>query len=244
MVVTPQPSENSTSSSTTIDLATERFRETDAVSVQSLKGGLYEESFASLTSVTGDTETRKVALDHWQFFKGSGVTDKLLFTSGTSRTTGGVYAFADGADVSLGTLATSTMGASVGLAFRNDGEAPVAVKGLSFDTIQRSFKSNEATYVLEWLVTDGATGIGTEGDWQAVEIPKTAPYVEAPPEGETRYRQSVTVTDGLPSQRIPVGGVLIFRWRHEKVSSGPMMAIDNVRIEFPEMRKGMLMLVR
>ena len=244
VVVTPQPSENSTSSSTTIDLATERFRETDAVSLKSLRGGLYEESFVSLTNVTADTESRKVLLDHWQFFKGSGATDKLLFTSGTSRTTGGVYAFVDDGDASLGTLATSTMGSSVGLAFRNDGEAPVAVLSLSFDTIQRSYKTNAATYILEWLVTDGAEGIGTEGDWQTVEIPKTAPIGSDHPGSGQHYRQSVTVTEGLPTAKIPVGGVLIFRWRHEKVPSGPMMAIDNVKVEFPETQKGFLMMVK
>lgn len=235
--VTPQPSERSLASSATIDLSAERFRETGPVALSAVRGGLYVEDFSSLSNVTADTEVRKLTLDHWQFFKGSGEAAKLLYTVGTNRTTGGAYAFADtdrAADpYRLGTLATSTMGSSIGIAIRNDGDAAASVTALSFDMIQRSFRNNPQTYVLEWLVTDGATSIGTEGEWRSLTIPETAPDTAETQAGREEVVQSVSLAgDALPVERIPAGGVLIFRWRHEKVASGPMMAIDNVKVEF------------
>lgn len=245
--VSPQPSESSLASSTTIDLATERFRETGAVPLSSVRSGLYAEDFSSLSNVTADVEARKIALDYWQLNKGSGAAEKMLYTAGTNRTTGGVYAFADtdrAADpYRLGTLATSTMGSSVGIAFRNDGDSAVGVLALSFDMIQRSFRTNPQTYALECLVTDGATGIATEGDWLSLPIPETAPDTAETQDGRQEVVRSVSLTDCLPAEKIAPGSVLIFRWRHEKVASGPMMAIDNVKVEF-EKTKGFRVLVR
>ena len=247
--VSPQPSERSLAASATIDLAAERFRETGAVPISSIRGGLYVEDFSSLSNVTADTEVRKLMLDHWQFFKGSGPAEKMLYTAGTNRTTGGVYAFADtdrAADpYRLGMLATSAMGSSVGIAFRNDGESPVGVSELSFDTIQRSFRTNPQTYAVEWMITGGATGIGTEGEWHPLEIPATAPYTAETQAGRPEVVCHVPLTgDGLPTGKIPADGVLIFRWRHEKVASGPMMAIDNVKVRFDGTEKGLKVIVR
>ena len=247
--VSPQPSVSSLASSATIDLAAERFRETGAVSIGAIRGGLYAEDFSSLSNVTADVEQRKVPLDYWQFFKGSGAAEKLLYTVGTNRTTGGVYAFPDTdreADpYRLGTLATSTMGSSVGIAFRNDGETPVAVSMMSFDMIQRSFRANPQTYVLEWLITDGATSVGTDGKWNSLAIPETAPDTAETQAGRPEVIRSVSLSGAdLRVEKVPAGGVLIFRWRHDMVKSGPMMAIDNVKIRFDGVRKGFGVMVR
>ena len=233
VVVVPQPSEGGASASTTVDMAHERFRTTGAIPLSTLSHGLYQESFDSLSGMASDTDTRKADLDWWQLFKGSGETDKLLYTAGTNRTTGGVYVFGESKDSpSLGTLAISSTGCSVGLAFRNDCGMPVDVTSLAFDTIQRNLKGKETTYALEVLVVANETGIDADGDWKPIPIPVVAPCLWEFPDGAPDYRQSVTVSDALPNLKIPAGGVFLVRWRHEKMAGGPMMAIDNVRIEF------------
>jgi len=247
--VVPQPSEGDALGATSpiVNLAAEKFRTTGAVPLSGIRGGLFSEDFSALTNVTADTETRSIGLDYWQFCKGSGEPETILYTSGTNRTTGGVYVFGDEARTEssfmVGTLSTSTYGCSVGIAFLNDTASSVGVGALSFDAIQRNFRTVQKTYALEWLVTDGAAGIDSEGEWQPLEIPTVAPYVAGDAEAQGEFRQAVTVTQGLPP-RIPAGGVLIVRWRHEKGSSGPMMAIDNVRLELPDMKTGTTVILR
>lgn len=249
VTVVPQPSEGDALGATSpvVDLAAEIFRKTGAVPLSEVKDDLYVADFTGLATMTADFEARSVKLDYWQFGKGSGEPEKLLYTAGTNRTTGGVYAFCDKdrtpESFMLGTLATSTYGCSVGIAFRNDTDGAFEVKSLAFDSVQRTFKSAKASYALEWLLTDGATGIDAEGEWQPLEIPETAPFVAGDSEVAGEFRQSVTVTDGLPS-RIPVGSVLILRWRHEKVASGPAMAIDNVKLELSGRKKGFHLIAR
>ena len=229
-----------------VDLATAHFRLAGAAP---LRGKAFEEGFSSLTNLTGDTVVKDVSLDYWQFLKDSAEPEKLLFTHTTNRTTGGVYAFCD-ADrtvdsFALGSLATDDYGCAIGIALVNDGET--AVEGdmtLSFDSIQRSFRSNASTYVLEWKVTDGETGIGSEGGWTAAAIPPTAPYVAADADRpSTEYRQSVSVGLELGG-RLEPGGVLVLRWRHPKVASGPMMAIDNVRLDFTRRQQALRIILR
>ena len=249
VTVVPQPSEGDALGATSpaVDLAAEVFRKTGAVPLSEVRGDLYAEDFSGLATMTADFEARSVKLDYWQFGKGSGEPEKLLYTAGTSRTTGGVYAFCDKIRTKesfmLGTLATGTYGCSVGLAFRNDTDASFEVKSLAFDSVQRTFRSVKATYALEWLLTDGVTGIDAEGEWQALTIPETAPYVIGDSEATGEFRQSVTVTDGLPP-RIPAGSVLILRWRHEKTASSPAMGIDNVKLEVLGLKKGFRVIAR
>ena len=235
--VVPQPSgtDEGAAVSGVVDLSAEHFRKTGAVSLAGLRRHLYEEDFSSLADDARDTDLAKVHLDYWQFFKGTGEAEKLLYAK-TSKSTGGVYAFGDPAATDsfcIGTLATKTIGCSLGIAFLNDTDAPVGAPTLTFDSIQRTFKANPAVYVLEWRVTDGATSIGTEGEWTPMTIPETAPYTVDTQGGLTEYRVTgITVTPG-PSGRIQPGQAIIFRWRHANLSSGPMMAIDNVKLEFP-----------
>ena len=245
--VVPQPSGDDASAtvSPVIDLAAEHFRKTGAISMAGLAHHLYAEDFSSLAEDARDADLGKIHLDHWQFFKGTGEAEKLLYAK-TSKTTGGVYAFGD-PDVTdsfcIGSLATKSFGCSLGLAFANDTDASVGAPTLTFDSVQRTFKSNPATYVLEWLVTDGATSIGTEGEWHAMAIPDTAPYTDETKGERTEHRETgISVTPELGG-RIQPGQVLVFRWRHANLSSGPMMAIDNVRVEFPS-EKGFNVLIR
>lgn len=249
VVVSPQPSEDAAlaAASATVDLSATTFRQTGAVSIASLRGGVYEQDFSILTSVSADVETKSLALDFWQFLKGSGDVETLLYTSSTNRTNGGVYVFGSDGDASarcLGTLATSSMGCSVGLAFRNDETYPVGVASVSFTAVQRSCRTNPATYAVEWLVTDGAGAIGADGDWQLLSTPATAPYTAAAPFSGPDYRQTVELTDALPNEKIPAGGVLLLRWRHAKGASGPMMAIDDVRVAFETVVTGGRVIVK
>ena len=186
----------------------------------------------------------------WQFLRDSEEPEKLLFTSTTNRTTGGVYAFCDTDGTvdsfALGSLATGDYGCAIGIAFVNDGKTGVNRNMmLSFDSIQRSFRSNAATYVLEWKVTSGSeTDIGSGGDWNAVTIPPTAPYVASDADRpSSEYRQSVSVGIALKKNLEP-GSVLVLRWRHPKVASGPMMAIDNVRLDFTRQQHATCITIR
>lgn len=247
VVVVPQPSEGATSASATIDLANEKFRTTGALPLSRLHGDLYAESFDGLSEIDGDVEMRKAGLDHWQLFLGSGEAEEMLYTTGASRTTAGVYALGDlpGAPA-LGTMAKSTSGCSVGLAFRNDLATAVEVTELAFRTFQRTLKGKAATYVFEWLVTEGDAGIDAEGDWQPVAIPETAPCLESFADGDEHHPVEVALTEraGLPWIRIPRGGVLILRWRHGMVTGGPMMALDDVRVGFSRPKVGLRLLMR
>ena len=248
VVVSPQPSEDAAlaAASATVDLAAVKFRQTGPVSIASLRGGVYEQDFGVLTNVSADVEAKSLALDFWQFLKGSGDVETLLYTAGTNRTTGGVYVFGTDGDASarcLGTLATGSMGCSVGLAFRNDETYPVGVASVAFTAVQRSCRTNPATYAVEWLITDGSDSIGAAGDWQLLSTPATAPHTAAAPFAGADYRQAVELTDALPNEKIPVGGVLLLRWRHAKGASGPMMAIDDVRVAFETVVTGARVIV-
>lgn len=251
VVVTPQPGEGRGNSTTSeiVDLGREHFRRTGAIALSSLRHGDFTEDFSSLSNVTAGIEARKTDLDYWQFAKGSGETGTLLYNLNTNKSsTGGVYVCRDTAtdgedSLMLGTLATGTSGSSVGIAFRNDTESSFGMTKLAFDLIQRSVRTNCSTNVLEWLMTDGVSGICTDGDWKEIAEAHVVSESETSSSGDPPFRRTFELTENLPT-KIPPGGVLILRWRHGKVKSGPMMAIDNVKIEFPECRKGFCLTVR
>ena len=233
VVVTPQPSEGTEceASSVVVDLASEYFRTVGPVSVAKCKGGVYLQRFDALAGVTKETDLRRVPLESWQFFKGSGEAEKLFYTSGTNSTKGGVYCYSDAERTTnsfmIGTVATSTMGSSVGLAFVNDTGSSLGAPTLTYTAVRRNEKPGDP-YVLEWLVTDGSWSIGTESDaWQPLQFA----------EGEPEF--SVT-----PDCRLGPGQVIIFRWRHEKVSGGPMLGLDDVHVEFPVDKPGFGVYVR
>ena len=246
--VSPQPSDDAglAAQSEEVDLSAEHFRKTGAAPL-STDG--FEENFDALAGLTGDAELKRTSLDYWQLAKGEAEPEKLLYTATTNRSTGGVYAFSDAArtisSFALGSLAAGTFGCTFGIALANVGDPAVEkTMTLSFDTIQRSYRTNPAAYALEWKMTDGEAGILSEGGWTAVEIPACAPYVSADierPEGE--FRQNVSVELVLPARLAP-GGVLILRWRHPKISSGPMMAIDNVRLSCTRIQRALRMTVK
>ena len=241
VVVTPQPSESGEleASSEVVDLANEYFRPTGPVSLRSCHW-LYQEDFASLSNVTKEADLAKVPLANWQFFNGSGEAERIFYTSGTNSTKGGVYCYSDAErstdSFMIGTVASSTIGSSLGIAFVNDTGSEAVVANLTFRPVQRNVKPNPATYVFEYLVTDGTWSIGTESDaWQVLTIPVTAPKTTGDPEATNNVgREGVTVpfADGDRPLKLRPGQVVVFRWRHEKMSSGPMMGIDDVRVEF------------
>ena len=246
--VSPQPSDDAglAAQSEAVDLAAEHFRKTGAAP---LSGDGFDENFDTLSALTGDTELKRTSLDYWQFAKGEAEPEKLLYTATTSRTTGGIYAFSDAArtlsSFALGSLATGSYGCTFGIALVNTGNLAVErTMTLSFDTIQRCYRTNPAAYALEWKMTDGETGILSDGGWMAVTIPASAPYAAGDaecPAGE--FRQNVSVELALPARLAP-GGVLILRWRHPKTSAGPMMAIDNVRLNCTRIQRALRMTVK
>lgn len=243
VVVTPQPSDGGIGSSVDIDLSAEKFRKVGSLPISSLKGGRYAEDFSALAGVSGDTEARKCGLDYWQFYKASGEVERLLYTEGTNRTTSGVYVFGgEAGERMIGTLAASTTGCMVGLSFANDLDCPVALSSLSFDWIQRNRRDNASTNVLEYLIADGATGLGSSGDWTEISTGARLPATSGD-EGEGEVIQHLEIAEGLP-EKIPAGAVLTLRWRHEKVKSGPMMALDNVRADFSGGQKGAVLVVK
>ena len=234
VVVTPQPSEGTEceASSVVIDLASEYFRPTGPVSIAGCRGGVYLQNFDSLTNVTKETDSRRVPLENWQFFKGSGEAEKLYYTSGTNSTTGGVYCYSDAERTTdsfmIGTVAVKTTGSSVGLAFVNDTGTSLGAPTLTFTAVRRNEKPGDP-YQLEWLVTDGTWSIGTESDgWKSLPLTEGLPGFSVTPDG----------------CRLDPGQVIIFRWRQEKVTGGPMLGLDDIHVEFPVDKPGFMLHLR
>lgn len=251
VVVAPQPSEGTDleASSQIVDLASEYFRPVGPVSVAGCKGGVYAESFDSLAAVKAKIDLSRAPLKWWQLYRGSGAAQTLNYTAGTNSTSGGVYCYSDaGATTNsymIGTVASGTIGCSLGIAFVNDTDSPLRLPTLTFTSVQRNFKANPATYELEWLVTDGTWSIATESEnWKSLVIPKTAPFTSETQAGRDEYREACitlpreTGDEDYKSERLRPGQVVIFRWRHEKLANGPMMGIDDVHVEFPVEKPG------
>lgn len=249
VTVMPLPGENEGlgAVSPPVDLSAMHFRRTGAVPVSRVRGGAYVEPFDSLSSVAGKVETASLPLDYWQLEKGNVEAGEVLYSSKTNFTNGGIYVLCDErltpSSFMLGTLATGTYGCTVGIAFTNDTDGAVGVGKLSFDAVQRVFRKVPKSYELEWLLTSGAADMETPGDWRRLETPVTAPYVAGDPEADGEYRRTVVVGEGLP-RRMEAGNVLILRWRHGKVASGPAMAIDNVRLELDKAGRGFCVMVK
>ena len=251
VVVAPQPSEGADleASSQIVDLASEYFRPVGPVSVAGCKGGVYVESFDSLAAVKAKLDLSRAPLKWWQLYRGSGAAQTLNYTAGTNSTSGGVYCYSDAGATTdsymVGTVASGTIGCSLGIAFVNDTAAAIRLPTMTFTSVQRNFKANPASYVLEWLVTDGTWSIGTESEnWKSLVIPKTAPFTSETQAGRDEYREACitlpreTGDEDYKSERLRPGQVVIFRWRHEKLANGPMMGIDDVHVEFPVEKPG------
>ena len=245
--VTPLPSEGDELSSLSerVDLSLMKPREISPVCVSDFAGGSYFQNFDALAAVTKETSAKELGLNEWQLHKGDDPADTLKFTSTGKATAGGVYAIVSGADAAaraLATLATSSFGCSFGIAFTNDLQTAVESPKLSFTAVQRSFKSAPKTYALEYLVTGGAFGIGTGGEWKSVEIPVTAPLTSETCGETAECRQPIGPLE-FPAE-IPPGGALILRWRDVKGASSPMMGVDDVRFECTARPRSLTLILR
>ena len=107
--------------------------------------------------------------------------------------------------------------------------------------MQRSSNANSATYAFEWRISDSETSIAAGSDWNQVSVPQTAPVTSAERSVIAEYRQCDIVA-AIPA-KLSAGKVLLIRWRHPATTSGPMMAIDNVRIAFDK-SGGFFLLIR
>ena len=224
-----------------IDIATMKPREAVPFLMGSaMKKGAAEREFAEdfsvLATLTKATSAKEIDLPNWQFFKGDGETETLLFAAADTPTSGGVYAILDNAksegSAALGTLATGKDGAAIGIAFSNDCPFAATAFALTFDSVQRTFKAAGKSYVFEYLVTAGETRIDTEGEWVQVEIDETAPLTaDAVVETGTDCRRNEGVPVDLDVTVEP-GQALLLRWRDVNRASSPLMGIDNVKLTF------------
>jgi hypothetical protein len=246
--VTPLPSEGDGLSAftDTIDMSLMKPREAEPVRFSTLKKCVFTEDFSALSGITGETPLREIALAHWQFRKGDDEPDKLKYTKTGNATAGGVYVLSDGerseSSFALGTLATSSYGCTLGIAFTNDLPYGVENPEISFIAVQRSFKTSPKSHLLEYLVTDGRTDIGADGDWLQLTIPATAPLTTETRDGKTEHRQTLGAYT-LPV-KIPSGGALVIRWRDPKGAASPMMGIDDFSLKHPPATGGAILTVR
>ena len=247
--VRPNPADDPglAATSAVLDLSKEHFRRTGAMPVSEMKHG-HEERFDSLSNFVSQTKTAKVNLNYWQFVL-DGVDMDALGVSQTNSAPGvaGCYVCRDNEKISsldssmIGTLASGDKACAVGLAIANDAGTALENLTVTFDSLQRTSNANSATYAFEWRMTDGEASIAAASDWNQVSIPQTAPYTSEKRSVMPEYRQRGIVA-AIPA-KLPAGGILLVRWHHPKTISGPMIAIDNVRIAFDNPR-GFLLLVR
>ena len=238
VTVRPEPSSDPAlvAASDVVDLSAEHFRQTGAVEV-ARKKLTYAERFDSLSNFVTQTRTDKMHLDYWQFGMDGSALDRIgLSQTNTTPQNAGCYVCRDKARIDdlasamIGTVATKEHECAFGLAMKNGSDGTLPGLTVTFDSVQRSFKSATASYVFEWLVTDGETSVFAPGEWSHVDIPATAPYTSETQGERTEYRQA-DVRVSIP-KKIRTGKTIVLRWRHPKTTSGPMMAIDNVRIAF------------
>ena len=238
VTVRPEPTDDPAlvATSDIVDLSKEHFRKTGALPV-TLKNLIYEERFDSLSNFVSQTKTAKMHLDYWQFVKGGAEEDDLVLSqTNAASQNAGCYVCRDReriADIDsamIGTLASGDKECAVGLAMRNDTNRTLKGLKVTFDSVQRSSNANPATYAFEWRISDVEASIVSGSDWRQVGIPETATVTSEKRSVMPEYRQRDIVA-AIPA-KLPPGKVLLVRWRHPSMTSGPMMAIDNVRIAF------------
>lgn len=238
VTVRPVPSDDPelVATSAVLDLSKEHFRRTGALPV-TLRNLTYEERFDSLSNFVSQTKTAKMKLDYWQFVLNGAETDALVLSQTNSASqNAGCYVCRDKARIAdidsamIGTLASKDSECAVGLALRNDTGRKLRGPKVTFDSVQRSSYANPASYAFEWRISDGESSIAAGLDWRQVSIPRTAPITSEKRTVVPGCRERNIVVE-IPA-KVPAGKVLLIRWRHPKTTSGPMMAIDNVRIAF------------
>ena len=249
VTVRPEPSDDPAlvATSAVVDLSKEHFRRTGARSVteRALK---YEERFDSLSNFVSNTKAGKIDLDSWQFVLNGAEMDSLRWwPTNLTQTAAGCYVCRDEEKIvsvdssMIGTLAGGDKECAVGLAWTNEVGRTLPGVTVTFDSVQRNFKTNPASYALEWRVADGETSIAAAGDWRSVDIPTTAPLTAETCGGRTEFRQD-GICVAIPA-KVPAGKTFLLRWRHPKTTSGPLMAVDNVCVAFDRPR-GFVLVVR
>ena len=237
--VTPLPGgdESLAAESDVIDLSVMKPRDVAPVSLWALRETKrYEEDFSSLASIRSGIDVKALELPHWQFRAAGVEPQKLAYTATCGSTGCGVFVVSDAARTEgsylLATHANGTSGAMMGLAFANNGRSRIVGMALAFDSVQRSFQKEAKSQTLEYLVTDGATAIDTNGEWTPLAVSPTAPLTKADlVEGQSEWRQSQGPI-ALEGVRLQPGQALIVRWRDDAKSSSPMMGVDNVKFTF------------
>ena len=236
----------------TFDLAAEEGTdpgpEAALVPLSSLDDLAYAQDFSVLASVSGKTDVGDLGLAGWQFFEGTDPVTQVLYSEKATATTGGIYVLPDededgNAIRTLGSLSTTDRGFAFGIAFSNDTGRAVSLDGLSFNAIQRTFKTRSNGYVLEAAVTDGAWGLSSAAAWRKLDLPSTGPETSETHASGVAVRMPLA-PDVSAVDEIAPGRVLLLRWSHPAVGSGPMMAIGDLKVRFASVGGSVLMIFR
>jgi hypothetical protein len=237
LAVSPIPSIDSslTAEIPLIDLSSAHPIELKALELKDLDGGLYSQNFSALSSITKETDASSISLPYWQMTRGGETVEKIKFSKlGGNPSASGIYACCDAAlseeSYALGSLASSTIEAIYGLAFTNNCESAVKDITISFKALQRTFKNGEKSLALEYLVTKDSLAITTQGNWNAIEIPVTAPFTATTRGDRNFYEQ--TISASLENINVPAGSILILRWRDTPSANNPLTSIDDLVIEY------------
>lgn len=237
LVVAPIPSidPSLTSEIPLIDLSSAHPLELKALELKDLDGGLYSQNFSAISSITKESSASTISLPYWQMTRGGESIEKIKFSKlGGNPSASGIYACCDAAlsenSYALGSLASSTIEAIYGLAFTNNCETAIKDINISFKSMQRTFKNGEKSLTLEYLVTKDSLAITTQGNWNVIEIPVTAPFTTTTRGDRNFYEQ--TISASLENINIPQGSIFILRWRDIPSANNPLTSIDDLVIEY------------
>lgn len=209
-----------------------------ALSISTLVGNVYTQSFDSLAAITATAGPKDwlngTTLPCWQAWQGATAASQIRQNGGTI-TQGGFYALSsnitDGVRA-LGARANVNVAMSWGIAFSNDTETAVNLAGISFSAQQWGFaNTNEQALSLSCLVTDRLAWMpDLVGEWVAGAESWAHVYGDdhAIPECET-----VNFTPAT-RLRLDPGDVLVLKWTLQPFTKGnsSIMAIDDLVVTF------------
>lgn len=207
--------------------------EVTAFPMHMLDNGVYRQSFESLSTVTKATDAEEIDLPYWQFYHADEPVEKVRFSAlGGNPTAGGVYVCSDAAksadSYGLGSLSSKESGCAYGFVMTNDRATAMNGFSVSFKARQRTFRAAEKSLAFEYLISSEAVTMASAGDWQALEIPVTAPKTESTSGELSEYVQDISVS--AADIEVRPGEMIAFRWSDPAMANSPLVNIDDVSI--------------